>query len=1095
MGTGYTRNDTSNNIADGNIINAADLDGEFDAVESAFNSSTGHTHDGTAAEGGAITVVGPVQDLVVSATEVKPKTTNTLDLGTSGLLYKDAYLQGNMYFRDTALKIVSSADGQLDIDADVELELVAPTVDIDASTAVTIDTATLTITGSANIVGDLDVDNININGNTIISTDTNGNIALTPNGTGEVDISKVDIDSGAIDGVTLGTNSAVTEAQVDNININGNTIISTDTNGDINISPDGTGTVVIDTDLDVDNININGNTISSTDTNGNINLSPNGTGVVALSSTDLTFGDNDKAIFGDGSDLQLYHDGTNSFVLNTVGELVIRNLSDDKDIFLQTDDGSGSSVAYVQCDGSTGEVKLNHYGSTKLTTTATGVDVTGTVAADRLDIDYGVASSAAALIDHTDTANGNGVLITAGGSNSGKYVLHGRDGSGNSRFYVSSNGNVGIGEDAPSSLLHMTGASPQLRIEASSGNSQINFADTADSNIGILAYDHSVNAMWFRTNDSERMRIDSSGNVGIGNTNPTYKLSILENGNNFIQFLQTGDGVAGSLIGRSSSTNLRIQNSENAATEFWTNNTERMRIDSSGDLNILSGNSLRVGGTTDESATGVVNAGLVYFRNSNTPSGERFQLDCEGSATGQTLTAYYYNGTNYRNRMSIAGNDSGVTVFNESGQDIDFRIESSLQSNAFFVNGGTSNVGINRAPSYELDVGAGNNANSEIRILAGSDSGADAVLRLQCQATAGTRDSAIYFGDSSNTSIGRITYGHENNDFRIFTNGTECLRIDSSGNLLVSTTDSTPSTNNNASGIAIRNTGQLNASCGSEAPLDINRTSSEGTLVLFRTGGTLQGRMGVTNTYVYLGSDCGIQPRASDIVPTDSVGGLSDNNIDLGDPSARYDDIYATNGTINTSDANEKQQIAALTDAEVTAAKAISGLFKTFKWNSAVEAKGDAARTHAGVIAQDVQAAMTAAGLDAGDYAFFIASTWWETQTEVPAVEAVEAVEAVYEDVIIPAVEEELDEEGNVIVEAQPERTEQRLVSEAIEAVEAVDAYTRTDAYDTAEEAPEGAVERTRLGIRYPELLAFVGAATEQRLANIETRLTALEAN
>jgi hypothetical protein len=90
--------------------------------------------------------------------------------------------------------------------------------------------------------------------------------------------------------------------------------------------------------------------------------------------------------------------------------------------------------------------------------------------------------------------------------------------------------------------------------------------------------------------------------------------------------------------------------------------------------------------------------------------------------------------------------------------------------------------------------------------------------------------------------------------------------------------------------------------------------------------------------------------------------------------------------------------------------------------------------------------------------------------------------------VVIEAV---LDDEGN---EVEPERTEQRLVSEAVEAVEAKDAYTRTDTYDTAEEAPEGATERTRLGIRYPELLAFVGAATEQRLADIETRLTALEA-
>jgi hypothetical protein len=111
-------------------------------------------------------------------------------------------------FRDTALTISSSVDGQLDIAADVELEIVAPTLDINASTAVTIDTATMTMTGSVNVVGDLDVDNLNLNGNAIISTNTDGNIALTPNGTGEVDISKVDIDGGTIDGTTIGGSSA-----------------------------------------------------------------------------------------------------------------------------------------------------------------------------------------------------------------------------------------------------------------------------------------------------------------------------------------------------------------------------------------------------------------------------------------------------------------------------------------------------------------------------------------------------------------------------------------------------------------------------------------------------------------------------------------------------------------------------------------------------------------------------------------------------------------------------------------------------------------------------------------------------------------------
>lgn len=63
------------------------------------------------------------------------------------------------------------------------------------------------------------------------------------------DADSVDIDGGAIDGVTLGTNSAVTEAQVDNININGNTIRSTDTDGDLVIDPNGSGVVDVNTSL------------------------------------------------------------------------------------------------------------------------------------------------------------------------------------------------------------------------------------------------------------------------------------------------------------------------------------------------------------------------------------------------------------------------------------------------------------------------------------------------------------------------------------------------------------------------------------------------------------------------------------------------------------------------------------------------------------------------------------------------------------------------------------------------------------------------------------------------------------------------------
>jgi len=93
---GYTRQDTANNIANGNVIDADDFDAEYNALEAGFNASTGHAHDGTAGEGAPITKVGPAQDLVVSGTALTPKTTNTLDLGTASVQYKNAWFDGTV---------------------------------------------------------------------------------------------------------------------------------------------------------------------------------------------------------------------------------------------------------------------------------------------------------------------------------------------------------------------------------------------------------------------------------------------------------------------------------------------------------------------------------------------------------------------------------------------------------------------------------------------------------------------------------------------------------------------------------------------------------------------------------------------------------------------------------------------------------------------------------------------------------------------------------------------------------------------------------------------------------------------------------------
>jgi hypothetical protein len=219
---------------------------------------------------------------------------------------------------------------------------------------------------------------------------------------------------------------------------------------------------------------------------------------------------------------------------------------------------------------------------------------------------------------------------------------------------------------------------------------------------------------------------------------------------------------------------------------------------------------------------------------------------------------------------------------------------------------------------------------------------------------------------------------------------------------------------------------------------------TDGDNVVFRKGGATVGSIGsVIGQPYFTSGNRGIRISGNNIRPCSTNGANLDNVISLGDTGQRFDNIYATNGTIQTSDRNEKQDIEVLTSAETAVAVACKGLLRKFRWIDRVTEKGDDARIHFGIIAQDLQDAFTAEGLDAGRYGMFISSTWWETQTDVPAVVAVDEV---------------LDEDGNVVTEA----------------VEAKDAYTRTDTFDTLAEAPEGATERTRLGVRYPELLAFI---------------------
>ena len=111
------------------------------------------------------------------------------------------------------------------------------------------------------------------------------------------------------------------------------------------------------------------------------------TGQVNASTMHLT--DGNGIHIGNSNDLRFYHNGTNSYIENYTGNLYIFNASNDRDIHLSTDDGSGGVADYVHCDGSTGAVVLSHYGNVKLTTKSDGIDVTGEVQCDSLDVDGG----------------------------------------------------------------------------------------------------------------------------------------------------------------------------------------------------------------------------------------------------------------------------------------------------------------------------------------------------------------------------------------------------------------------------------------------------------------------------------------------------------------------------------------------------------------------------------------------------------------------------------------------------------------------------------------------------------------------------------
>ena len=650
-----------------------------------------------------------------------------------------------------------------------------------------------------------------------------------------------------------------------------------------------------------------------------------GTDLAVSTGDDITFADSSKAIFGDGSDLQIYHNGSNSFIDDAgTGNLQIRA---NAQIKLQKYTGENMFVGIAD-----GAASMYYDNAQKIATTDTGIDVTGTVTADGLTVDGLTAINSTTpeiRMFETDTTDLNTQLRSGVGKFEIK-TLNDAVTLAKKRFEIDhATGDISFYED--------TGTTPKFFWDASAES--LGIGETSITSGYRLQTREDVDG------DSKGLLVANRDVTASGSQSVSVNFGLSRDSGAF-------KPQAGRIrVGRDSTTWDGSDANIDSYMDFSVYDSNvlstKMTIDSSGNVGIGTASPATLL-ELKESSTGAGDA-IIRLRGNgnnanNTPLGslEWFNADSSGAQPGvvAAVEAQSSNANGHMGKLLLKTHDG-------SGSEADPP---------------TTRMTIDQSGNVKIGT-----ATDRFSYLTAS------TANLQI-------DGGVVFEPGSGNNVEIFNYRSTD---MLFGNGaTEAMRIDANGNLLVGKTSTGVAT----AGIELNGANDLLRIARDGGVLqELNRITSDGDIIEFRKDNTAVGTTGVVNSdNLRIGGvvadHAGLQFGTNILIP-ETAGTASDGLVDIGTGSNRYQDVYATNGTIQTSDGNEKQDIEALSDAEQRVAVAAKGLLRKFRWKSAVEAKGDEARTHFGIIAQDLQAAFAAEGLDAGDYGMFINSTWTDEVT------------------------------------------------------------------------------------------------------------------